>query len=55
MSRLLILIAAIGPVAFAATAPARVESLTALAVGLGVALLSLGLLRLRTCNPGLAL
>lgn len=46
-------IAAIGPVSFAVTAPARVESLASLALGLGVALVSLGLLRLRTprLNP----
>ena len=44
-------IAAIGPVSFAVTAPARVESLTSLALGLGVALASLGLLRLRSSRP----
>lgn len=49
-----IVIAAVGPVSFAATAPTRVEALIALAVGLGVALVSLGLLRLRTDRSGIA-
>lgn len=44
-------LAAIGPVSFAVTAPARVESLISLALGLGVALISLGLLRLRSGRP----
>ena len=46
-------LASIGPVTFAVTAPARVESLISLALGLGVALASLGFLRLRTprSNP----
>ena len=44
-------LASIGPVTFAVTAPARVESLISLALGLGVALISLGLLRLRSGRP----
>jgi len=46
-------LASIGPATFAVTAPARVESLISLALGLGVALASLGFLRLRTprSNP----
>ena len=44
-------LASIGPVPFAVTAPARVESLISLALGLGVALISLGLLRLRSGRP----
>lgn len=40
-------IAAVGPVSFAVTAPSRVEALLCLAVGLGAALISLGLLHLR--------
>lgn len=44
-------LASSGPVTFAVTAPARVESLISLALGLGVALISLGLLRLRSGRP----
>ena len=44
-------LAAIGPVTFAVTAASRAESLISLALGLGVALISLGLLRLRSGRP----
>lgn len=47
-------IAAVGPVSFAVTAPTRVEALIALALGLSVALVSLGLLRLRTGRQRIA-
>lgn len=44
-------IADIGPVSFAVTAPSRVEALLCLAVGLGAALIALGLLQWRKARP----